>query len=342
MMQANKMHHTPMKKRALTTTAAVNAIKTNLLKAGIVEIASTKTEPPLVQAVLKGDLTRVRGLLAGGENPNAANKANRNKDNFLGEPPLVHAIRLGHCDIAEVLLAAGASPNYKPMGRSLLTFAVWERKFSCFELLLRFGVNPNESRKGVPSALEACIDRAVSKTFSLLLKNGADVEGTASSGESLLARALFAYKNAVGVPAHAAALPAMKDLARQATPLLEIVREILRHQPDVNKSDREGITPLMPAAAAAPLDVIQSLLKLGANLEAEIISKHKQAAGWRAIHFAVAHDRAEVVGCLIAAGANVTKALPDGTDLIHFAERHSSTSVIEHFKITKITLTKRP
>ena len=331
-----------MNKRALTTTTAVNALKTNLLKAGIVEIANTKTEPPLVQAVLKGDLTRVRGLLAGGENPNAANKAKRNKDNFLGEPPLVHAVRRGHIDIAEALLEAGANPNYKPLGRSLLAFAIWERKFPCVELLLRFGAKPVGSRRGVPSPLEACIDRAADDIFSLLVQHGADVCVADSSGGCLLSRALFAYKNAVGIPAHAAKLPAFRNLAREASPMLLIIREILRHQPDVNKSDRDGITPLMPAAAAAPVDVIQNLLKLGANLEAEIVSKHKQAAGWRAIHFAVTHNRVDAVKCLIAAGANVTKALPDGTDLIHFAEQHSSTSVIEHFRIAKTALTKRP
>jgi ankyrin repeat protein len=331
-----------MKKKAPETRAVVDTLKASLLESGLVTIASTDTEPPLVSAASSGDLARVRVLLAAGDNPNAANKANRNKDNFLGEPPLVHAVRRGHIAIAEALLKAGANPNYKPLGRSLLAFVIWERKFPCVKLLLRYGAKPVASRRGVPSPLEACIDRAAADTFSLLVQHGADACGADSSGGCLLSRALFAYKNAVGIPAHAAKLPALRNLAREASSMLLIIREILRHQPDVNKSDRDGITPLMPAAAAAPVDVIQNLLKLGANLEAEIVSKHKQAAGWRAIHFAVTHNRADAVKCLITAGANVTKALPDGTDLIHFAERHSSTNVIEYFRTAKTALTKRP
>lgn len=323
-----------MKKKAPVIDAVVDTLKGSLRESGLVSIASTDTEPPLVPAVLAGDLARVKALLSAGTDPNTANKKNQNKDNFLGEPPLVHAVRRGHSAITEVLLKAGANPNYKPLGRSLLTYAIWEGKIPCVELLLRYGAKPVGGHRGVPSPLEACIDRAASDVFSLLLQNGANVCAPDSSGGSLLTRALFAYKNAASVPAHLAKLPAMRGLARQASPLLVIIREILRHRPDVNASDRDGITALMPATAAAPLDVIKNLLKLGADLEAELVSKHKHA-GLRPIHFAVMHDRLDVVKLLATAGANLKKPLPDGTDLVQFAKQHSATSVLEYLSRLK-------
>src|SRR3954470_4298232 len=101
------------KKTKSSVESAVAGLQKGLIEAGIVQIANTDSEPPLVKAVLAGDLKEVSRLLESGADPNEANKANRNPDNFLGEPPLVHAVRHGKLEMAEALLKAGADARYK-------------------------------------------------------------------------------------------------------------------------------------------------------------------------------------------------------------------------------------
>lgn len=311
---------------------AVAALQKGLIEAGVVRIASTENEPPLVRAVMAGNLTQVCELIASGANPNEANKANRNSDNFLGEPPLVHAIRRGKVEIAEALLKAGADARYKPLGRSLLAFAIWEQQYKCVPLLLQWGADVNSKRRGVPSPLEAAIDRGSLESFRLLLEHGADPTAPASDGGCILTNVLFSYKSAASIPAHFVDLPGFAEKVKNAPALLEIARDILKRRPDVNRADRNGSTPLIPACAAAPFDIIEEILKLGGNPNVELNAKHMDA-GLRPVHCAILGDRVEVLALLQHFDADFDKPLPDGSDLLQFAQKHEAPKAIDYFQM---------
>ncbi len=314
---------------------AVAAVKKLLLDAAIVGSANIGTEPPLVAATIAGDFATVQELLATGADPNKCIKENRSEDNFLGHPPLVHAVRLGHLNIAEALLKAEADPNYKPLGRSLLSFAIWERHAELVPILLRHGADPNAKRRGVPSPLEAAIDRTDLASFQLLVQQGADPTANDSLGGSLLNRALFSYKNAVSFPPQMAELPEFAKLKREAPDLLKIVRQILIQRPNVSQPDRNGSTPLMPACCASPLDIVEEILRLGADPNAEIVGKHMNA-GFRAIHCAVSFDRADVFDTLARYGADLDKPLPNGMNLVEFAKQQNALKTLRYLRKGKI------
>jgi ankyrin repeat protein len=112
--------------------------------------------------------------------------------------------------------------------------------------------------------------------------------------------------------------------ARQAAGALEIIHEMLKMKPDVNLADRYGSTPLMYAMTAAPIEVIEEIIRRGANLEAETGPEHGNGAGLRAIHFAVIFDRVDVIELLARRGTNLSKPLPDGRSILEFARHQRS------------------
>jgi ankyrin repeat protein len=330
---------TPYRNANIAKAIAKN-IQQGMIQSNVVALGNLETEPVLCQAVLRGETDKVKTLLASGADPNVCNKQNRNKDNFLGEPPLVHAVRSGRIAIVEALLQAGANPNYKPVGRSLLTYAIWAKHLEIAVTLLQHGAKVETGRKNVPSALEAAIDRAFPEAFRLLVKQGADINAPDSDGGSLLCRALVAYtKAAKPLP------PALRGIApsraQDAVAALEIIREILRLGPEVNRSDRYGHTALMASVAIAPIDIIEQIIGLGSDLDAETSAKSLSGAGLRAIHCAVNAKRTEVVELLIRKHANVSKPLPDGRSLTQYAREQSSAEVTSFVERT-ISAHSRP
>lgn len=298
---------------------AVKRIQAGLIETGAVEVMDLASEPKLVQAVHSGNADEVAAFIASGADPNESNKSNRNRDNFLGEPPLVHAVRSGRADIAEMLLKAGANASYKPAGRSLLFYAIVEGHLPCLEVLLRFGAKANETRKGVPSPLEAAIDKCSLEAFKLLIAHGADSNALDSTGDTLLYRALCAYNmNAAPLPAFAEMLN--KNRKEKAGQCLAIIREMLKFNPDVNRADRHGHTPLMAAVQYAPLDIVERIIQLGADIDAEMSGRSASGAGLRPIHCAISTDRVDVVKLLLGKGADIKKSLPDGQSVVDYAK----------------------
>jgi len=307
---------------------AVKRIQISLIKTGVVEVMDLASEPKLVQAVHSGDAHEVAALLASGANPNEFNKNNRNPDNFLGEPPLVHAIRSGKTRIAEMLLKAGANANHRPKGRSLLFYAVVQGHLPCLELLLGFGAKPNEARKGVPSPLEAAIDKCSLAAFKLLTAHGADPNALDSTGDTLLYSALCVYNmNAAPLPTFAEALN--KNRKEKAEQSRKIVSEILKSNPDVNRADKHGHTALMAAVQYAPVNIVERIIELGANLDAATTDRSGSGVGLRPIHCAISAGRLEMVKLLVNKGADTEKPLPDGQSVVDYARRYNEFQIAE-------------
>jgi ankyrin repeat protein len=285
---------------------AKQAFLGGLLAEGILELSPIEQEPPLVQALLKRDEAMVLSLLQEGADPNACNKALRNRDNFAGEPPLVHAIEKGYAAIAKALLDHGADPDYRPKHRSMLIDAIAGRHLDCAELLLQRGANPNGGGKKAVRPLEQAVSSCSADAFHLLLKYGADPLLPSHDGSSVLFSVLTAYRSATaplpGPLGRVVSLVQKKEQEKVAATRMLDAMLALPH--DVNLRGRTGATALMVACEGAEIEVVRRVLELGPDLEAETNSRHMEP-GFRAVHFAMLRDRDDVLQLLITAGANV-------------------------------------
>ncbi|CAL9686452.1 unnamed protein product [Knipowitschia caucasica] len=127
---------------------------------------------------------------------------------------------------------------------------------------------------------------------------------------SLAVQSLFGYVEEENLPAIRAHLDKFRDVDSRSdngqTPLmvaaeqgnLDIVQELIRRGANVNLDDIDSWTSLICAAKEGHFEVVQELLENGANLE------HRDMGGWTALMWAAYKGRTEVARQLMEKGAN--------------------------------------
>ena len=190
---------------------------------------------PLIAKAARGDVRKVKALLAQGTDVNAADA--------YGMTLLHWAADKGHKDVVELLLAHGANVNAKELehGISSLQYAAMNGHVGVMEVLLGHGADVSAKDNHGTTALEWAAMRGQKDAVNLLLSRGADVN---TPGLSAL---------------HTAAGNGHKD----------VVELLLAHGANVNAKDKRGRTPLDLAKANGQEDVIQILLAHGAELNAK-------------------------------------------------------------------------
>jgi len=172
----------------------------------------------LFEAVKKGDIDRVRELLAKGAN---VNTNDRHKDSWIyDQTPLHVAAHEGHKYVARLLLEHGAVVNARDKhGFTPLYYAVGGGHIDIVSILLEHGadVNARDKSGNTPLHYVALLGKAV--VAKLLLEFGADVNARDEEGWT---------------PLHSAALRGNADVARL----------LLEHDADPSIRDKEGKTPL--------------------------------------------------------------------------------------------------
>jgi hypothetical protein len=126
---------------------------------------ATPEKPSLHQALLKGDLARVKHLLQEGADPN--------QKDWLDGTPLQYAVKHGPA-LVRTLLRAGADPQ----DDTALAWAAAKGEAAVVRLLLRAGGNPNARREAGNDPVLVCACQAkqdARKLVRLLLDAGADV-----------------------------------------------------------------------------------------------------------------------------------------------------------------------
>jgi hypothetical protein len=172
----------------------------------------------LFEAVKKGDIDRVRELLAKGAN---VNTRDRHKDSWTyAQTPLHAAAHEGHTYVARLLLEHGADLNARDKyGFTPLFYAAGGGHIDIVSILLEHGadVNARDKTGNTPLHHVALLGKAV--VTKLLLELGADVNARDEYGWT---------------PLHSAALRGNADVARL----------LLEHGADPSIRDKEGKTPL--------------------------------------------------------------------------------------------------
>ncbi|MDE2796026.1 MAG: ankyrin repeat domain-containing protein [Gemmatimonadota bacterium] len=246
---------------------------------------------PLQLSAVRGDLTGVEQLLAGGADPNDGDP--------YGWGPLHFAVPLGGPEVVSALLAAGADPGERTTGgEAALHLAARLSTSPVVSALLSGGADPNvRSERGwFPLHYAARYqEEALLPVITALLEAGADPESRDDYGRT---------------PLHLA--PGNPEMSAPA------VEALLRAGADPMARDEDGETPLHNAAWQMSAPVVEALLRAGADPMA------RDKDGHTPLHDAAyADDHTErvtpVVEALVRAGADPMAQDEDGHTPLHNA-----------------------
>ena len=227
------------------------------------------------------------------------------------EAPLIEAVKSGDREAVSRLLDAGEDPNRALRdGSTALHWAAYRDDLDAADLLLRAGATVDAANRYGVAPLALAAERGYGALVEQLLAAGADANTARRGGETVLMSA-----------------------ARAGS--LQSVTALVAAGADVNAAEQtRGQTALMWAAGEGHAAVIRALLAAGAELHAR---SHGPAAADAAsgtgtytrrvrrmdeftpFLFGVRAGRAEAVKALVAAGADVNEAAPDGTSALVIA-----------------------
>jgi ankyrin repeat protein len=185
----------------------------------------------LFAALNHGDLFEIAKLLKDG--------ANANQRDSLGRPALIVAIAEQRADIVALLLDNGANPNSEYEREHAVMFATMQSRCSpaIVSVLLQRGAEPNvvDPVTGTTPLLSSA-GTGNAECVDLLVRAGAKVAVEDSGHATSVWRAALG-----GNPA--------------------VVERFIVMGVDANRSNRQGVTPLMVAAASGNKEIVDILLR---------------------------------------------------------------------------------
>ena len=244
---------------------------------------------PLWAAVQQELATPVRWLLEAGANPNLSWREYHSfeKDLIPGTTPLMYAAAKGRLKIARLLLDAGADPMcVNDRGQTALQLAIANNHPSIAELLM-----PQDGTLGDAERLQLgtgqLLQGAKTGDVELVrcgLVTGADINVPDPDYQSLGFTPLMHACQAGHAPVVAELLASGADAARTETINImtgqrytalhhaaenghaSCVQLLAAAQTNLNPLDERGYTPLMVAADCGSLEVVETLIQHGADL----------------------------------------------------------------------------
>lgn len=159
-------------------------------------LAVDEETPPMIDAVVKGDISKVKSFVENGEDLHVedyqgftplhwavqdGNKemihlllnagADPNYEDYVGMTPLMSAADLGDTDLVKMLIEAGGDPNYQEMdGMTPLFYAVFSESVETVTLLLDLGADPTIKDSENMTALMHAIQLGNRDIINLLKK----------------------------------------------------------------------------------------------------------------------------------------------------------------------------
>lgn len=291
---------------------AIHANDTNLfnelLEAGAnPNLANTQEFTPLMMAVSEGNTYMIRYLLEKGAAINAFNEYG----NTALHEAIMHSYHGYQEEVIQILLNAGA--NLEIENNERLTpwlYAVCMDRIDVVRKFLELEINVNVTNTKGNSALIIAAKEHNKGIVQLLLSKGADSNLKNDQGSTPL-------MYAATTPLHNSAYKAMKAV------YVDIMRELLNANADVNALDQDGNTVLHTAAwADEDGNAVQLLLDAGAD--ANIASK----SGHTPLHRAVGGENITTIHKLLKAGANVD-AKCQGETPLHMAAPLGDVNIAE-------------
>jgi ankyrin repeat protein len=246
-------------------------------------------------AARKGDLARVRELIAG--EPAQVNSRDRN-----GSAPLHHAAMSGHLDIVRMLLEQNAEIDLADkQGSTPLHAACMRFQPAVARLLVDRGAKVNVRDQWGHTALANAVSSVFGQDLDLiklLIAKGADVNAAGTRGET---------------PLHGAA--SRGDLT--------VARLLIESGADLNPHASPEGTPLHNAIERNRPAVARFLIERGARLS------DRERYGFTALHLAAIRGGTEVTNLLLERGADVHAGDRHGRTALFYAARHGHRAVAD-------------
>ncbi|SCA64229.1 hypothetical protein SCG7086_CU_00020 [Chlamydiales bacterium SCGC AG-110-P3] len=272
----------------------------------------TGLSSPLHDAILKGDVQKLRLEIAAGADVNQA-------VHFYGSP-LKYAVNCKNPEVVKLLVKAGADPLLdKKFAGSPFAAAVKSGNIPLIKAFVAggFDLNTEERFRRTP-LLWALLDEEDLGMIQSLAKAGADLDFCSSRGEIVLVEA--ASRNNVEAVKLLAEMGA--DLERcdkwSNTPLrvtdqTETIQALVEAGADLEARGSDGLTPLMYAVSCNNSRYIKALLAAGSKIDARGDSDALPLAGFTPLDYATSIGNNNAIHALLEAGA--TQSLPnlDGT-----------------------------
>lgn len=228
-----------------------------------------RTASEMVTAAQRGDVARIKELLAAGGNANDV-------DPETGRTALHFAARENRADVVTLLLDSKADVNaVDRTGKSALTLAAENSAVDTTRLLIQRGadVNKRDQIGGTPLTWACGLGNAA--TVQLLIDNGADlavvdVNGltpliwAAGIGKPESVRILLARKPDLSVKDGVTGDTALMRAVRSGK--TESVKLLIEAGADVGTPNRQGFTPIQMAAMSGNLEKVKMLVDAKADL----------------------------------------------------------------------------
>jgi len=303
----------------------------------IIELLTSKgADVTLHLAALRGDLEKVRSLIAEGTDVNdedaeghtafhmAAGRGHINVVRFLlakgadpdsrervsGATPLNLAVEMGQKDMAELLLSRGADVNArcKQINITPLQVAASQGNIDMAALLIARGADVNtryESNwhKSDWTPLRYAIQGCNTEMIQLLIDNGARLDVTDRRGRSLATVAMYNEDREIVELLLAVGADVTIQLAAFVGDM-EKIKNLIDEGVDINLQNEIGYTPLHYAAMAGNTQVVELLITEGARIDINSSEDFKRKV-YSPLHLAVNYGRTEVVRLLISKSADV-------------------------------------
>jgi ankyrin repeat protein len=260
---------------------------------------------PLHNAAYLGNLEIVDLLLKKGA-------TSLNEGNFRGQTPLHFACERGHPEVVTRLLDAGADIEAKDMiGRTPLMVTARSRNMEIAKDLIKRGADINAGVRRGPvtyTTLSVTAMYGFKDLVDLLIDKEASIskdtlEATLSFAVQMGHPRLFEYVRKKGLD-----LAALKLKERDpgfvypaaAGGSVEIMESLLELGLDLDQKDKDGWTPLHVAAAEGKIKMIEFLIARGLDQDARNIK------GETAYHVALSAEATEAANFLKKAGADTS------------------------------------
>jgi ankyrin repeat protein len=273
----------------------------------VTSLTGAASDPPLVDAVRRGDRAAVRAHLRA--------RADVNTPGPDGTTALHWAVQADDVELVSMLLQAGADAKASNrFGLRPMTLAAMNGSARAIEALLRAGADPNTSTAaGEPVLMTASRTGSVD-ALKALIARGADVNAREQwFGETaVMWAAAENHAEAIRVLAESGA-----DINARSTVIDAPVLEFPRSGGPNSPFPRGGWTALMFAARDGALDAARALADLGADLNVaalpqtdvpmkpeEIAAARKANIGTSALVFAIINVHYDLAAMLLEKGAD--------------------------------------
>jgi ankyrin repeat protein len=281
-----------------------------------VHVHNTKGNSPLHFAASNGHLELCQILLQHNADVNS-----RNNDGFT---PFLRALESRHRDVVQLLLDHNADVHIcNAKGNTPLHFAAYYRHLEVCRILLKHNVEvDSRNNEGFTPFHRAWMDETNPDILQLFLKHNADMhvhdadEGNtplhiaAENGLLEVARQLLEHNVEVDPRNNHKTTPFLAALVNGHS---DVVWLLLEHNAGVRVHDNEGNTPLHSAARNGLLGVAQILLEQNANINSQ--SNHKSTPLLLASEF----GHPDVVQLLLDHSADLYLHDADGDTPLHCA-----------------------